>query len=150
MRPKQSTGRPGTSVVPPHWSEAPRVVMAGTRTATVEIRHPGGTQGPFDPNTGTYPTVPHPAHHTGTARIQALDAQEQEQLVAEQQVTTTGYRISVDLACDEVLVGDVVTVTALDTTIGDPFTVGRTFTVRSFGQGSTAWQRHLICTDDLG
>lgn len=150
MRPKQSTGRPGTPVVPPRWSEAPRVVMAGTRTAMVEIRHPGGTQGPFDPDTGTYPTVPHPAHHAGSARIQALDAQEQEQLVADQQVTTTGYRVSVDLDCDEAAVGDVVKVTALDATIGDPFTVGHELTIRSFAHGSTSWQRHLICTDNLG
>lgn len=124
--------------------------MAGTRTAAVTICRPGAVKGSWDETTGTWPMVPHAPHFTGTARIQALDSQEQEHLAADQQVTTTGYRISVDLACDEALVDDIVTVTALDATVGDPFTVGHEFIVRSLAHGSTSWQRHLIVTDTQG
>lgn len=150
MRPRQATGRPGTQVIPTGWSDAPRQIMRRTWTAAVSIRHPGGTQGPFDPDTGTYPSVPFPPHYVDGARIQVLSTQEQEQLVAEDEVTTVAYRVVVDLdTSTETRVGDVVLVDSLDTSIGDPLTVGQELVVRSYGVGSMAWERDLICTLQL-
>ncbi len=123
--------------------------MGKTRTASCEIRDPGGTKGPFNETTGTYPTVPFPPHFTGTARVQQLNAQDMAKLVAEQQVTETGYLVVVDLSADQVKVGDVVTITTLDDN-GDPALVDHELVVRSFGRGSLAWERDLICSDNLG
>lgn len=149
MRPTQAVGRTGTPVIPSRWSGAPRAVMAKTRTACVEIRHPGGTKGPFDPTTGTYPVVPHAPHFTGSARIQVRDAQSAEQLVAEQEVTTTGYLVAIDLSATDVAVEDVVTITGLDDN-GDQVLLNHDLIVRAIAKGSLAWERDLTCTDDLG
>lgn len=136
-------------MVPGQWSQAPRVVFAKTRTACVTIRRPGGAKGPFDDTTGTYPVTPEAPHFTGSARIQLLSTQAAQQLVAEQQITTTGYLVTVSLDATEVQVDDVVTITGSDDN-GDPITVDHDLVVRSLSRGSLAWERDLICTDDLG
>jgi hypothetical protein len=53
VRPQQALGRPGTPVIPAGWQQAHGAVVAKTWTVPCEIRHPGGTKGPFDPTTGT-------------------------------------------------------------------------------------------------
>lgn len=149
MRSRQAVGRPGTPVIPSKWSQAPRVVIEKTWTACVEIRHPGGTKGAFNATTGTYPATPHEPHFTGDARIQVLNAQERSQLIAEDPVTTVGYRVVVGLDASEVAVEDVVKITGVDDN-GDPTLINHELILRSFDRGSLAWERDLICTDNLG
>lgn len=149
MRATQAVGRPGTPVIPGQWSQAPRTGFAKTRTARITIRRPGAVKGAFDDTTGTYPMVPPEPHFTGTARIQARDAQPAELLVADQEVTTTGYLVAVPLDATQVQVEDIVTVTDLDCN-GDEVLVGHELIVRSVATGSLVWERDLICTDDQG
>lgn len=151
MRPTQASGRAGTPVIPAGWSTAPRTVMAGTRTATVTIRRPGGTQGAFDPETGDYETTPYAPHYTGPARVQMLSTQDRATVVAEDDITTVAYQVTVPLTADQIAIGHLVTVSAVDASIGDAAAVGHELLVRSFGDTNTlAWERVLICTRDLG
>lgn len=138
------------SVIGAAWSAHHRPVVAGTLTATCEIRHPGGTQGDFDPTTGTRPTTPHPAHYAGPCRVQVLPALEQEALTGDQQVTTVGYRVTITYDdAPELDVDDLVKITAVDDN-GDPTLVGQVLKVQSFARGSLAWERDISCVDDLG
>lgn len=153
MRPQQALGRPGTPVIPANWSDAPRNVMAGTRTGACELRHPGAATGPFDPDTGKYPGAPNDAYWTGTCRIQAAPVfgGGQEDTAGEP-VTTVAYLVAVDLEADDpsdqVRVGDLLTVTGLDDN-GDPTLVGRDLPVQSIARGTLAWERDLVCVDHL-
>ncbi len=149
MRPIQATGRAGTPVIPAGWSTAPRVVVAKTWTSKCEIRHPGGTKGAFDESTGTYPVTEQAPHFRGNARVQVLNAQDREDLIADQPVTTVGYRVSISVDATAVQVEDVVTVTCLDAN-GDLTLQDRELVVASFSRGSLAWERDLICIDDMG
>lgn len=143
-------GRPGTAVIPPNWSRAPRVVFEKTRTGACAIRHPGADKvGPLDTTTGTYPMTEHGPHFTGSVRVQALSTQEQQHLTAEDPVTTVGYRLCVSVTADQVEVEDVVTVTCFDDN-GDPLLLDRELIVRALAVGTLAWERYLICSDDLG
>lgn len=153
MRAQQSVGRPGTPVIPAAWSQAPRVVMAGTRTAQVALRHPGAATGDFDPATGTYPGAQNAAYWTGTARVQASPvfgggAKD----IAGEAVTEVAYLVAIDVTADDpagaLQVGDLVDVTALDDN-GDLSLVGRTLTVQSIARGSLAWERDLVCVDQI-
>lgn len=154
MRSQQALGRPGTPVIPPRWSDAPRAVVAKTRTGCCELRHAGSTPGEFDPSNGTYPDAQeHPAYWSGTCRIQVapIFGGGQEDAVGEP-VTTVGYLIAVDLdaddPADEVRVGDLVKVTVLDDN-GDQSLVGRDLTLQSVARGTLAWERDLVCVDQL-
>lgn len=150
MRSRQHVGRPGTPVIPKTWSKAPRVVFEKTRTASCTIRHPGAAKtGPLNQTTGTYPMDPPAPHFSGSARVQVLNAQDREQLVGGEPVTTVGYLVCISIAADEVKVDDVVTVTCTDDN-GDPLLTNHELIVKSFATGSLAWERDLICTDNLG
>lgn len=142
---------PNTRVIPEGWSAHHRPVAEGGMTATVQVRHPGGTPGEFDPVTGTRPNVPHAPHHTGQARIQVAPVFGGGEAVAGgQEITTVAYLVAIELdGSDECKVDDLVKVTAVDDN-GDPALVGRTLTVTGVARGSLAWERDLVCTDDLG
>lgn len=153
MRPVQSVGRAGTPVIPAAWSQAPREVMAGTRTATVELRHPGADRGDFDTTTGTYPASPHPAYWTGSARIQVapvFGGGQRENAGETREVIS--YLVAIDLSADdstdELRLDDEVKVTGVDDN-GDPSLVDRTLYVQSIARGSLAWERDLSCVDQL-
>lgn len=150
VRARQHQGRPGTPVIPQSWSQAPRVIVGKTMTGRCEIRRPGAVKSStFNTTTGTYPMTPPAPHFTGPTRVQVLNAQERAQLVGDQPVTTVGYRVVVPLDANLVEVDDVVTVTCTDDN-GDPVLVDHELIVRSFAVGSLAWERDLICTDNLG
>lgn len=149
-------GHPGrsTPVIEPGWAATHRPIVEGTFGATISIRRPGGTPGVFDPVTGTTATTPFEAHYTGSARVQVLPALEQTRVAADQELTTVGYRLSVAYDADiEPVTGGVVNclvdITAVDEN-GQPSLVGVTLTVRSIERGSLAFERDLLCTDDLG
>lgn len=134
--------------IPADWSAHHRPVLAGTRTATVTLRRPGGTPGAFDPVTGTRPNTPFPAYYTGSARVQVLPANDQVRLLGEQEVSTLGYQVSLDHEVTGIQLDDLLTVTAVDDN-GDDDLVGRELTVESIERGSLHWERRLLCTDDL-
>lgn len=146
---RHHTGSGRRAVIPADWSGHHRGVLDGTRTATVALRPPGGTPGVFDPATGTKPNTPFPTYYTGTARIQVLDAGEQDRVVAEQQVSTLGYAVTLDHEVSGIELGHLVRITEVDDN-GDATLVGRDLTVESIERGSLHWERRLLCTDDLG
>lgn len=125
-------------------------MLETTRTATVTLRAPGGTPGTFDPATGTRPSTPFGAYYTGTARIQSLAGTggEVDRLVAEQQVSTMDYAVTLNSAVTGVQLGHLVRITAVDDN-GDTTLVGRDLTVEAVLRGSLHWERRLLCTDDL-
>lgn len=153
-RPTRAQGRPSTAVIPAGWSAGHRPVIAKTLTGTCEIRRPGGVAGAFDPDLGYAPVTPHAPHHAGPCRVQVLPALEQERVTGGQDVTLVGYQVTVEWDAtveppdDTSLVDQLVKVTAVDGN-GDPSLVGRELTVRSVMRGSLAWERDLICTDNL-
>lgn len=143
------------SVIPPDWAAHHRPVVAGTFTATVEIRHPGGTPGTFDSTTGTRPLTPHVPHYGAgaripNARIQILPSMGADRETGAEQVVVASYLVVVDLAASAaVKVGDLVRITAIDGN-GDQVLIGRDVTVTRVASGSLAWERDLQCTDPLG
>lgn len=120
-------------------------------TATVEGRRPGGTTGPIDPVTGERTIVPFAPHYTGAARIQVVPIFGGGDAVSGgQEVTTVAYLVAVRLAeSNQWKVDDLVKMTAVDAN-GDTTLVGRELTVTGMARGSLAWERDLVCTDDLG
>lgn len=122
------------------------VVVADIQTATCSIRHPGGTKGPFDRDTGTYPVVPFDPHYTGGCQIRVLSPAEQREMFGEEQVTSLVYLVVVDLdASTAVRPDDVVDITGIDANT-DPMLAGQQLKVRSFARGPLPWQRDLHCT----
>lgn len=136
------------TVIPADWSAHHRGLLAGTRTATVTLRRPGGTPGAFDPNTGTSTSTPFAAYYTGPARIQVLPSNDQVRMAGEQESSTLGYQVTLDHEVIGVQLDDLLTVTAVDDN-GDDELVDRELTVQSIERGSLHWERRLLCTDDL-
>lgn len=145
---RHHTGTGRRRVIPRDWSEHHRPVLDTTRDATVTLARAGGTQGTFDPVSGTWGNTPATPYYTGTARIQAFSGNEQIVLAGEQTVSTLGYAVSLDHAVGGVELGDVLTVTTIDDN-GDAELVGRSLTVAAIVRGSLHWERRLLCTDDL-
>lgn len=123
-------------------------MLAGTRDATVRLRKPGGTQGEFDPATGTYPVTPYAPYFEGPARIQVLANQAQEQATGEQEVSQLRYAVDLDHTVTGYRLEDECEITAM-TDNGDLDLVDRVLIVEAFEHGSLHWQRRLICVDNL-
>ena len=137
-------------MIPTVWADAHRPTIRGTWTGECTIRRPGGTQGEFDPETGTYPTVPHDPHHTGKCRVQVQPIFSADRETGGQEVTVAGYLVVVDRdTSTETAVGDICKMTAVDDN-GDPALVGRELTVSGVAYGSLAWERDLTAIDNLG
>lgn len=138
-------------VIPADWSAHHRPVLAGTHTATVTLRRPGGTPGAFNPTTGAFPVTPFAAYYSGPARVQKL-APEQTRLAGEQQVSTLGYAVMLDHTLEDiptaVQLDDLCQVTEVDDN-GDETLVGRDLVVGAIERGSLHWERRLLCTDNL-
>lgn len=137
-------------MIPDGWQTTHGTVVAKTWTIGCTIRRPGGTKtGDLDQTTGTYDITANPPHFSGNARVQALSVEETARLVAEQELTSAGYRVVVALTADDVAVDDVVTFVTVPTD-ADQTLVNRQLTVRAVTRGSLAWERDLICIDHLG
>lgn len=131
-------------------------------TATVSFRHPGGTPGEFNDETGARDLDPFPPYYGpdingegGIARIQAMSTQAAQALAAEQTITTQAYLVTIpafaellagaeDFAVDDLGVVDAVG------PHGDVTLVGRELTVQAVIRGSLTFERDLVCTDALG
>lgn len=141
---RQSTGRPGTAIIPHDWTDTHGDVISGTWTAVGTLTRKGVGE-TYDPDLGySVPNSP-TTLYTGHARIQArpigADAQDQ----GGQMMTTLGYLVVVPRSVDAE-VDDVWTTTDAD----DEHLIGRTLRVESIAYGSLAWERDLWCFDDLG
>lgn len=146
---RHHTGSGRRTVIPEGWSAHHRPALASTHSATVELRHAGGTPGTFDRETGKWTggTSITP-YFTGPARVQILPGAEQEAIAGEQEVTTLGYAVMLGHALAEMQLTDLAKVTAVDSN-GDTWLVGRELTVTSIESGSLHWERRLLCTDNL-
>lgn len=138
--------RPGSRVIPTGWSAHHRPVAEGTMTGACTIRDPAqDTQGEFDDETGTYPTVPADPYYTGVCRAQQ-QKQPQVATTGEQRVSTHDYLVTVPASVAGVKLGHIVTVTSAV----DPSLIGRPLKVVDVMRGTEMWERDLICIDDLG
>jgi hypothetical protein len=144
-RPVGAQGRPGTQVIPAAWETHHRGVAEKTMTAVCTIRHPGGTR-TYNDVTGLTSVTPNFPYFTGPCRVQALAVGDSRVAVAEQQVTSASYLISVPAVVSEVAVDDQVTVTSST----DPSLTAKTLRVTSVQRGSLRFERDLIALDDLG
>lgn len=140
MRPV-AQGRPGTEVIPTGWAGAHAPVLDGTRTATVDLRKPGGTSAWSDDEQRTV-TVPHPPYAAAvTARVQAVPAQERTSEVAGDTAHIRDYLVTLDptlTPADD----DLVDVTSCD----DADLTGRTLRIVDVIRGSLAFERVVYCT----
>jgi hypothetical protein len=145
-RPTRAHGRPGTEVIPTGWAADHRPVLAGTRRGDLALRKPGTTQAWSDADQAMV-SIPLPVHFTGTCRVQAIDTQARERVVAGDPETTVDYLITTDINPADTpdtspAQGDLATVT--DT--GDPLLDGRVFRVTRVGTGTELFERYLFCT----
>lgn len=145
---RHHTGSGRRTVIPADWAVHHRPVAAASHTATISLRHPGGTRGAFNKTTGTWATTPYAAYYTGPARVQVLATGDQVRMAGEQEVSTLGYAVMLGHAVSGMQLEDLCTVTAVDDN-GDAWMVGRQLTVKTIESGSLHWERRLLCTDDL-
>lgn len=146
--PRQSTGRPGTVVIPPGWQAAHGAIVARTMTATVDLHKPGATTSTWNPDTRRTEYTAADAYATDQkARIQAQTSRAvqpgEEQ--AEEALQVTGYLITLTLdrtAAEEPTVGDLVTVKTSD----DPLLTGRTLRIHDVVHGSLRFERDVFAT----
>jgi hypothetical protein len=137
-----ATGRPGTRVIPTDWEATNRPAVEATMTATIAWRIPGGTKGPFDEDTGTYPTVPNTPYTTVPCRVQAMATMARRVENAEQAMTVAGYLVTVPAATTGIRVGHLGHVTGT----GDPDLDGHDLHVDDVVRGSLRFERDLFCT----
>lgn len=142
-------GRPGTPVIPVGWAAAHRPVVTKTLQGTCSIRHPGGTPGTFNPETLEYEGgSANAAHFTGPCSLEDLPALVKQTLVAEEQVPTVGYLVTLDWDdAPDTMVDDIVTIGAAGPN-GDPSLTGKQLTVRAIERGTRSWSRALLCTEN--
>lgn len=138
----QLYGRPGTQVIPAGWAVGQRPVAQGTMTAAIALRVPGGTKGPFNPTTGTYPVVPHPVYATARCRVQALTNVPRQVDAAEDEVTVSAYLVTVPAGTLGLQVGHVGVVTGS----GDALLDGRELKVDDIIRGTLLVERDLLCS----
>lgn len=139
---------PNTRVIPNGWAAHHRPVAEGGMTAAVHIPGPPG-ESTWDDETQTTRIPPGADIYLGPARIQLLTLTEAQRMVAEQEITTLAYLVAITLEATDVDVNDEVIVDQVHDD-GDQSLVGRRLRVRAVARGSLAWERDLVCTDDLG
>lgn len=138
----------GSRVIPAGWVEHHRPVAEATFVgAKIRLRDPAGdTQGEWDDDTGTYPTVKATPYFDGPCRVQQ-QKQPQVGSTGQQRITSHDYLIAVPITVTTVAVGHVGEVYECD---ADPSLVGRPLKVTDVLRGSLAWERDLIAIDQLG
>lgn len=141
---KHHTGSGRRTVIASDWAAAHQPVVDGTLTAaTVSLRDP---QAPpqstgWDDATQQNVTVPAGPYWTGGARIQILDQQGKQPVVAEDQESVANYLVVVTGSVGAVREGHRVKVTDCD----DAALTGRELRVVTVARGSHRWERDLFC-----
>lgn len=147
MRSQRAYGRPGTAVIPAAWAASHAPVVEGFMTeATVSLRKPGGTQGAFDPDTGTYAFVPFPPFATGVpARVQALtEISVPAADAAGESVRVLGYRVSIPASTPTADLDEGILVDFTECA-GDALLEGSSLHVTDIVRGTHRFERDLIC-----
>lgn len=143
-RPVRSQGRPGTPVIPAGWEGGHQPVVAKTLSAMVAIRLPSTKQA-WNETEEAMVAVPQVPYYTDTARIQILQARDQNPTVAEDPETISGYLVvipaDVTPPAQGSFEGHLIEVT--DST--DPLLDGRVLIVREVVRGSLRFERDLFC-----
>ncbi|GAA0403056.1 hypothetical protein GCM10009530_63800 [Microbispora corallina] len=132
----------GHTPIHPRWSEHHRPTSTGLQTARCHItRTTGG--GTTDGSNVWHPPAPTTVY-TGPCRVGSAPAAAPFDM-GDRQVSTTVHTVAIEWDADDVLEGDIVTITAAP----DPGLVGRRFRVTNPRYGSEGWERILACSDDL-
>jgi uncharacterized protein DUF6093 len=129
----------GTHVVHPRWSEHHRPTATATMTAECVITRPAapGTTG----TTGTWTPPPDTTVYTGPCRLVPKSTdQGRHQVVGDTQVTPRSYHVGIEYDTAEILIGDIVEITAAK----DPGLAGHKLRVIDVQYGSEQWQRDLL------
>lgn len=141
-RPAQSTGRPGTPVIPTDWETAHRVVAAGTHRGQVSLRVPGTVQ-VFSDDEQAMVTTPAPPYATEVpARVLELNGEANTIRTGEDTEIVVDFLVAIAADHDDVAAGHLVHVTAAT----DQLLVGTTLRVQHVGRGTERFERHLFCT----
>lgn len=106
----------------------------------IELREPD-TLGEFDPDTNTQPKVAGALVYSGRCRVREGGRVSSEQVVGEQQVTVSDYKVAIPRTAVGIKVSQVGTVI----TSRDPALVGQRMTVSGVGRASLHFHRHLYC-----
>lgn len=135
-------GRPNTDLIPAGWNEHNGRTIRGTNTATCEVRAtPGRT---YDESTHGYVPVPGALAYAGKCRVQPVN-RANVQTVAQQDVTTTDYQVTLDTLA-EVVNGMYVTFQEA----ADPLLLGKVLIVSNVPPNTLGWVRVFACSDDQG
>jgi hypothetical protein len=147
VRPHQAHGRPNTAVVPERWEEEHAHVVRKTTAASISIwPAKGAGSTPSIGNDLSYATpAAQTALYEGAARIQVLNAGDNERVFGGEYLTARGYLVVIDRDSDPAIDrGAVVEVTEA----GDPsLLTSRRLVVAAVDRGSLRWERDLYCVD---
>lgn len=135
-----ATGRPGTQVIPDGWAAAHGAAVAGTMTATVDLRLPGSTT---EWSEEQQQTVSAPLAPYGTdvpARIQAVTSGATAVEAAGETLTVRGYLIGMPSTVTTIAPEHLVRVKTCD----DASLVGRDLSVTDVLRGSLIWERDVF------
>lgn len=153
-RPTRAQGRPSTRVIPVAWSTDHAPVATKAMNATCELIPPGTGPLVFDQAEKVSRRTEVDPSYVGPCRIQKLNAQDRNQAVAEQTVTTVGYLVTLSLGvlddngaptADTATAAHRVCVTANP---NGPDLVGEYLTITSIVRGSERFEVDLICVED--
>lgn len=139
--------RPGTPVVHPRMLDSLRTVAQGAQSGTCQLLRPSDAPPALNPSTLAYEPGPPVVLWSGPCRVQP-QSRSGAQVVdaAGEQVTLSGYQVTVPISAGQVVVDDLVLITAS----ADPQLVGRTLRVTDVSYGDLQAERHLDCEDDQG
>lgn len=142
-------GRPGTRVIPAGWAAQHRPTAEGTMTGAVcEIREPD-TVGAFDTNLGRRPITPGTLVRGNVPCRVVRVNREQVHSLAEQQVTTLDYLVTVPLEVLGARVDHVVRFTSVEPG-GDTDLLTTKLIVTAVLKGTQVWERDLYCIESQG
>lgn len=114
-------------------------------TAQCTITRPGSGSGTTD-GSGNWTPATSTTVYTGPCSVQPRTTDKRVEIVGEEQITTRAYIVALPYDVPEIHIGDQATVTDA----ADAGLVGRTLSVLDVQYDDQAWQRDLVCQDNLG
>lgn len=133
-------GLPNTRVIHDDWSVHHQATAAGGMTALCVVTRAG--EPAFNELLG-HDVMPEPTTlYKGACRVRRLEANEQQRITGDREITIRDYMVSLLAEADAVMVNDTVTITGSE---DDTQLVGRTLRIRDVAYGSLHWQRNLSC-----
>lgn len=140
---RHHTGSGRRTALAPDFETHHRPALAGTRTATIDLRVLGTTR-QWNPTTKQTETTPTPAYATAVpARIQELDTAAQRVETALDEETVSDFLVAVDAeAAATTQAGHLIDVAGCS----DAQLVGRTLHVDRVVRGSLRFERHLFAS----